>query len=376
MLKRNTSGLEAHAQQKRESALKRTYEAIARLVKDKRPVNFKTVSEESGVSRTWLYKEPKIKARINEIKNKKNTKYRSKKNTSNQGNNQLIDTSQIDEYKTKIRKLETENCTLRNHLEVVYGMTDPQLVEKVKVLQQENESLKLRLNENSHQADRQLEERIQDLESENQKLLQENKQVDQLKIDLVLAEQKICEYEHRTVEQAKNDSNPKLVVLEPKKRTPGGEVDSTCRGSKKQSTDSGSTLDTIQPRLKNIGVRLNKKLKEIILSLSIEEVQNAVSAVEEYLATGKKVKSKAGLLRKALEEAWIPNLTEEERIISQTKDTFSAWYKLAKEEGIVQASQGTKKGILVLEPTGEWTPFEAMLEKGWTLKYLEERTKR
>ena len=54
-------------------------------------------------------------------------------------------------------------------------------------------------------------------------------------------------------------------------------------------------------------------------------------------------------------------LTEEERIISQTKDTFSQWYKSAQEEGIVQASQGTKKGILVLEPTGEWTPFEAML---------------
>ena len=358
MLKRDTSGLSAHAQQKRESALKRTEEAIARLVKDKRPVNFKTVSEESGVSRTWLYKEPEIKARINEIKNKKNTKSRSKKGTSNNSNNQLIDTSQIDELKTKIRKLETENHTLRNHLEVVYGMTNPQLVEKIKVLQQENEALKMRLNGSSHKADRQLEERIKDLESKNQKLLLENEQLDQLKIDLVLAQQKIREYE-----QAKKNGKPKLVVLE--------------QGSQKTSTTSNnSTLETIQPRLKSIGIRLNKKLKEIILSLSIEEVQNAVSAVEEYLATGKKVKSKAGLLRKALEEAWMPNLTDEERAISQTKDTFSEWYKLAKEEGIVQASQGTKKGILVLEPTGEWTPFEAMLEKGWTLEYLEERATR
>ena len=358
MLKRNTSGLEAHAQQKRESAIKRTEEAIARLQNEKRPVNFKTVSEESGVSRTWLYKEPEIKARINEIKDKKTSKYRSKKSTSSNSDNQPIDTSQIDEYKTKIRKLETESYTLRNHLEVVYGMTDPQLVEKVKVLQQENEALKMRLNGNSHQADRQFKERIQVLELENQKLLQENEQVDQLKIDLVLAEQKIREYE-----QAKNQNNskPKLVVLEPKKQ---------------QSINTGSTLDAIQPRLKNIGVRLNKKLKEIIESLSIEEVQNAVSAVEEYLATGKKVKSKAGLLRKALEEAWMPNLTEEERIISQTKDTFSEWYKLAKEEGIVQGSQGTPKGIVVLEPTGEWTLFEAMLEKGWTLEYLEARSNR
>lgn len=79
MLKRNTSGLEAHAQQKRESAIKRTEEAIARLQNEKRPVNFKTVSEESGVSRTWLYKEPEIKARINEIKGKKTSKSRTKK---------------------------------------------------------------------------------------------------------------------------------------------------------------------------------------------------------------------------------------------------------------------------------------------------------
>ena len=373
MLKRNTSGLEAHAQHKRESALKRTEEAIARLQSDKRPVNFKTVSEESGVSRTWLYKEPEIKARINEIKNKKNTKSRSKKATTHQGNNHPIDTSQIDELKTKVRKLETENYTLRNHLEVVYGMTDPQLVEKVKVLQQENEALKMRLNGNSYEADRQLKERIKDLESENQKLLLENKQVDQLKIDLVLAEQKIREYEEArgngaevssvefTEQEAKKSSKPNLIVLEQKKQ---------------QSINADSTLDAIQPRLKSIGVRLNKKLKEIIESLSIEEVQNAVSAVEEYLATGKKVKSKAGLLRKALEEAWMPNLTEEERIISQTKDTFSKWYKLAKEEGIVQGSQGTPEGIIVLEPTGDWTPFENMLKKGWTLKYLEERRRR
>jgi len=356
VLKRNTSGLEAHAQQKRESAIKRTEEAIARLIQEKRPVNFKTVSEESGVSRTWLYKEPEIKARINGIKNKKSTKSSIKKSDSSNLNNQPIDTSQADKFKTKIRKLETENYALRNHLEVVYGMTDPQLVEKVKILQQDNEALKMRLNGSSNKADRQLLDRIQNLELENKKLLKENQQVDQLKIDLVLAQQKLRKYE-----KAKNSSQPKLVVLEQKRQ---------------QLTDSDSILDTIQPRLKDIGVRLNKKLTELIESLEKEQVQNAVSAVEEYLATGKKVKSKAGLLRKALEESWTPNLTDEERIMSQTKDTFSEWYKLAKEEGIVQASQGTKKGILVLEPTGEWTPFEAMLEKGWTLEYLKERTKR
>ena len=77
-----------------------------------------------------------------------------------------------------------------------------------------------------------------------------------------------------------------------------------------------------------------------------------------------------------MEKAWTPNLTDEERVINQTKDSFSDWYKLAKKEGIVRASQGTKEGILVLEPTVEWTRFEAMLEKGWTLEYLQERIKK
>ena len=216
--------------------------------------------------------------------------------------------------------------------------------------------IKMQLPGSSHEANQQLLDHINSLELEKQKLIKDREQTDQLKINLVLAQQKLCEYE-----KAKDSSKAKLIVLEQKKLN---------------SITSDSILDTIKPRLKDIGVRLNKKLAELIESLEKEQVQNAVSAVEEYLATGKKVKSKAGLLRKALEESWTPNLTDEERVINQTKDTFSQWYKLAKEEGIVQASQGTKKGILVLEPTGEWTPFEAMLEKGWTLEYLEERARR
>ena len=356
MLKRNTSGLEAHAQQKRKSAIKRTEEAITRLQSEKRPVNFKTVSEESGVSRTWLYKEPEIKAKINEIKNNKSSKTLNKTSIGDNSHSLLIDTSSLDELKKKIKKLETENYALRSHLEVVYGMTDPQLVEKVKVLQRENEALKMRLKGLGDEADRQLLERIDSLKLENQKLIEESKQVDQLKIDLNLTRLKLHNYQ-----QSKANSKPKLVVLE---------------HSQQEARDSKLNQEDIQPRLKKIGVRLSKKLNELIESLEKKQVLNAISAIEEYLNSGKKVKSKAGLLRKALEENWTPNLTEEERAITQVQDIFSEWYKLAKEEGIVQASQGTSKGIIVLEPTGEWTLFEDMLEKGWTLEYLEERTKR
>ena len=356
MLKRNTSGLEAHAQQKRSSAIKRTEDAIARLIQDKRPVNFKTVSEESGVSRTWLYKEPEIKAKINQIKNQQSSKSRSTSRATDNSSHQPIDTSVIDEFKKKIKKLETENYALRSHLEVVYGMADPDLVEKVEVLQRENEALKMRIKGSSDEATQQLSARIHSLELENQKLIQENQQIDQLKADLVIAQQKIREFQ-----QSKASSKPKLVVLE---------------HSRAEATGNDLNQNDIQARLKKIGVRLSKKLNELIESLEKIRVQNAILAVEEYLDSGKKVKSKAGLLRKALEENWTPNLTEEERAITQVKDNFLEWYKLAKEEGIVQASQGTSKGIIVLEPTGEWTLFEDMLEKGWTLEYLQERSRR
>ncbi|MGL5805022.1 MAG: hypothetical protein ACRC2R_05350 [Xenococcaceae cyanobacterium] len=126
----------------------------------------------------------------------------------------------------------------------------------------------------------------------------------------------------------------------------------------KQSVSNQEIDDELKIKLSNIGVRLNDTLKKIIASKTQQEINNALGAVEEYLASDKKVKSKAGLVRKALEECWIPNLTDEERQISQVTDTFSEWFKLAKDQGLVQASQGTKKGILVLEPTGEWTPLE------------------
>ncbi len=81
-------------------------------------------------------------------------------------------------------------------------------------------------------------------------------------------------------------------------------------------------------------------------------------------------------MRTAIEEGWTPNLTDEERQLTQVTDTFSEWFKLAKYQGIVQASQGTPKGILVLESTGNWTPLETMIEKGWTLEYLQQRNER
>ena len=49
--------------------------------------------------------------------------------------------------KQRIKKLETENYALRNHLEVVYGMAEPELIKKIEVLQAENEELRKQLQQ-------------------------------------------------------------------------------------------------------------------------------------------------------------------------------------------------------------------------------------
>jgi Tfp pilus assembly protein PilE len=144
----------------------------------------------------------------------------------------------------------------------------------------------------------------------------------------------------------------------------------------KRKTNNSIDKDELKSKISHLGIKMNAKLYEIIKTKSETDIDNAINAVEEYIATGKKVNSKAGLFGKALEENWMPNLTDEERKIANISDDFSEWFKLAKEQGIVQASQGTKEGIIVLEPTGQWTLLSTMLEKGWTLEYLQQRSER
>ncbi|MDR9404903.1 MAG: hypothetical protein RI580_15860, partial [Halothece sp. Uz-M2-17] len=209
------------------------------------------------------------------------------------------------------------------------------------------------------------------LKAENARLVEENQR---LQSELTSAKEELeeCKSELR-------NANPKVVSIDSLRKAGSQEEVSnpSSRPPEEELFNSEESIyNLIKPRLKEVGIRLSKKLNELIDSLQKEEVLNALSAVEEYLATGKQVKSRAGLFRKALEENWTPNLTDEERQFNQVKESFAEWYKLAKNEGLVQASMGTKEGIMVLEPTGEWTPYEEIVKRGWTLEYLEERSKR
>ena len=65
---RNIAGLRTTAQKKADAARQRTEEAIRLLVKEQRPINFKSVSETAHVSTAWLYAHEDVKRHIMELR--------------------------------------------------------------------------------------------------------------------------------------------------------------------------------------------------------------------------------------------------------------------------------------------------------------------
>ena len=140
---RNVEGLRQNAQKKRQEAIKRTDVGIQQLLKEKRPINFKSVAEVAGVSTAWLYKEPEIKTRIERLREQGSLS--SKKAPPKQRASDASKDAIIKTLKDRCGKLDAEVRGLREQLEVVYGR-----VIEVEALKQQIEQLKadnLRLKE-------------------------------------------------------------------------------------------------------------------------------------------------------------------------------------------------------------------------------------
>lgn len=67
---RNTDGIKRHARAKREETAQKVDRAIQRLLRAKDTVNFNTVSQEAGVSKSYLYTHPPIRERIERLRKK------------------------------------------------------------------------------------------------------------------------------------------------------------------------------------------------------------------------------------------------------------------------------------------------------------------
>ncbi len=94
-------------------------EAIKRLLKARKSINFNSVSSESGVSKATLYNNPEIRERIDSLRQQQAQVPTPKqlKREMDENNKDAV----IASLKRRIKKLESENKELRQQLKVDYA---------------------------------------------------------------------------------------------------------------------------------------------------------------------------------------------------------------------------------------------------------------
>ncbi len=248
--------LNAAQQQRKQDCIDRTEKALLKLLKHNERISFGAIAREANVSVSYLYKYPEIKERIQEIRDKQLREARklTRPQTASEKSKQVI----IQQLRERIKVLEYE----KNEYKKQNGKMAGQLYQI---------GIKLDL-----------------FEEAKEEIIRQAEEIKTLKTELELTKNELIHYQDNS-----SLNNPQVISIESKI---------------KESTSVTQIDNEVKIRLSNIGVKINAKLKKIINSKSPREIDNALTAVEEYLASNKKITSKAGLLRTALEESWQPNL--------------------------------------------------------------------
>lgn len=115
----NTKGLKEYALKRSQMALDKVDKAIRELSLTEQKINFNSVSQLSGVSKTFLYNNQEIKKRIEELRDKQVSKtinQRAKYGKTSKAKDIIIMAKD-----KKIKELEEENKKLKEQLEVLRG---------------------------------------------------------------------------------------------------------------------------------------------------------------------------------------------------------------------------------------------------------------
>ena len=115
----NTKGLKKYAQEKTQTTLDKVDKAIRKLSLNDEKVNFNSISQESGVSKTFLYKNQEVRARIEDLRQKQvieEMNKRAKYDKTSKSKDIIIMAKD-----KKIKELEEENKKLKEQLEIIRG---------------------------------------------------------------------------------------------------------------------------------------------------------------------------------------------------------------------------------------------------------------
>lgn len=119
--KRNTTGLVANAHQRREEKRKRVEEAIIRLLRDHRAINFNSVAKAAGVSKTYLYTQTLFRDRIEAIRQQEREQTVRERVAYPTGKTDAGKDLVILAKERRIKELEEENRKLKQQLKGALG---------------------------------------------------------------------------------------------------------------------------------------------------------------------------------------------------------------------------------------------------------------
>ena len=124
---RNTAGLTAHTQSRKEHKRKGVEEAITTLLREQKPVNFNTVARAATVSKAYLYSQPDLRERIESLREQAVEHMVRERATGSSGKTDASRDLVILAKDRRIKELEAENQQLQRQLKTALGKAYDQL---------------------------------------------------------------------------------------------------------------------------------------------------------------------------------------------------------------------------------------------------------
>ncbi len=118
---RNTTGLVAYAKLRKEEKCKRVDEAITRLLREQKAINFNTVAKVASVSKPYLYSQPQLRDRIEALRQQEREQTVRERIARPTGKTDAAKDLVILAKERRIKELEEENRKLKQQLNVALG---------------------------------------------------------------------------------------------------------------------------------------------------------------------------------------------------------------------------------------------------------------
>ncbi len=124
---RNTVGLTAHAQSRKEHKRKGVEDAITNLLRERKPINFHTVAKAATVSKAYLYSQPDLRERLEALRLQGVEQMVRERATRSPGKTDASRDLVILAKDRRIKELEAENQKLQQQLKVALAKAYDQL---------------------------------------------------------------------------------------------------------------------------------------------------------------------------------------------------------------------------------------------------------